>query len=112
MDVFAFRDRLVAEYGQFSRSFARSRAEDIDSHVSREYREERFWPAPMVQLNPSFVPGADIGGLVAEGLPHPECERIFRANKTEDGNTGTALTLHKHQEEALRRFIPACAGNT
>ncbi len=102
MDVFAFRDRLVDEYGQFSRSFARIRAEDIAAHVSHEYQEERFWPAPMVQLNPSFVPGADIGGLVAEGLLHAECERIFRANKTEDGNTGTALTLHKHQEEALR----------
>ena len=56
----------------------------------------------MVQLNPSFVPSADIGGLVAEGLLHPECERIFRANKTEDRNTGAALTLHRHQEEALR----------
>jgi hypothetical protein len=36
----------------------------------------------MVQLNPAFVPGGDIGQLVAEGLLQPECERIFRGGKT------------------------------
>ena len=42
------------------------------------------------------------GSFVAEGLLHPECEHIFRYGKTNDGNPGTALTLHKHQEEAIR----------
>lgn len=102
MDVFTFRDRLVAEYQRFTRSFVTIRAPDIKTHVDSEYDAGRFWPAPMVQLNPAFVAGGDIGAFVAEGLLHPECERIFRYGKTNDGNPGTALTLHKHQEEAIR----------
>lgn len=102
MDVFQFRDRLVGEYERFTRSFVRIRAPDIKAHVDAEYGAGRFWPAPMVGLNPAFVPGGDIGTFVAEGLLHPECERIFRFGKTAGGATGTALTLHRHQEEAIR----------
>ena len=102
MDVFDFRDRLVDEYARFTRSFVKIRATDIKAHVDAEYAAERFWPAPMVQLNPAFVSGGDIGKFVAEGLLHPECERIFRAGKSADGAPGTALTLHRHQEEAIR----------
>lgn len=102
MDVFTFRDKIVAEYQRFTRSFVTIRAADIAAHVDREYEAERFWPAPMVQLNPAFVPGGDIGAFVAEGLLHPECERIFRAGKTEDGAPGSPLVLHRHQEDAIR----------
>jgi ATP-dependent helicase YprA (DUF1998 family)/very-short-patch-repair endonuclease len=102
MDVFTFRDRVVAEYREFTRSFVTIRASDIKAHVDREYDAERFWPAPMVQLNPAFVAGGDIGKFVAEKMLHPECERIFRAGKTADGAPGTALVLHKHQEDAIR----------
>ena len=56
----------------------------------------------MVQLNPAFVPGGEIGQLVAEGLLHPECERIFRVGKTADGAPGKPLLLHKHQDDAIR----------
>jgi hypothetical protein len=102
MDVFTFRDQLIAEYQRFTRSFVTIRAADIKAHVDQEYVAERFWPAPMVQLNPAFVPGGAIGKFVAEGLLHPECERIFRFGKTEDGAPGKPLTLHRHQEEAIR----------
>ena len=102
MDVFEFRDRLVGEYQRFTRSFVRIRSGDIKAHVDAEYAAERFWPAPMVGLNPAFVPGGEIGKFVAEGLLHPECERIFRFGKTEDGALGSPLTLHRHQEEAIR----------
>jgi superfamily II DNA/RNA helicase len=102
MDVFEFRDRIVDEYARFTRSFVRIRSGDIKAYVDAEYAAERFWPAPMVGLNPAFVPGGEIGKFVSDGLLHPECERIFRFGKTEDGGLGTALTLHKHQEEAIR----------
>ena len=39
---------------------------------------------------------------MAERLLHPECERIFRLGKTEDGAPGRPLALHWHQEEAIR----------
>jgi superfamily II DNA/RNA helicase len=102
MDVFEFRDRLVSEYERFTRSFVRIRAPDIKSFVDAEYAAGRFWPAPMVQLNPAFVAGREIGQLVAEGLLHPECERIFRVGKTADGAPGKLLILHKHQDDAIR----------
>jgi superfamily II DNA/RNA helicase/very-short-patch-repair endonuclease len=102
MDVFAFRDKLVSEYERFTRSFVTIQAADIRAHVDQEYSAERFWPAPMVQLNPAFVPGGDIGAFVADRLLHPECERVFRFGKSEDGAIGKPLTLHRHQEEAIR----------
>jgi superfamily II DNA/RNA helicase len=102
MDVFDFRDRLVGEYERFTRSFVRIKAADIKAHVDAKYNAGRFWPAPMVGLNPAFVPGGDIRKFVAEGLLHPECERIFRYNKDETGNPGTVLTLHRHQEDGIR----------
>jgi hypothetical protein len=64
MDVFAFRDELVTAYERFTRSFVRIQAPDIKAHVNQEYAAGRFWPAPLVQLNPAFVPGDDIGQFV------------------------------------------------
>lgn len=93
MGVFAFRDRMVADYERFTRSFVRIRAADIKQHVDAEYDAERFWPAPLIQLNPAFVPGGEIGDFVREGMLHPECERIFRFGKTSDGAPGKPLTL-------------------
>ena len=58
MDVFAFRDEIIAEYERFSRSFTRIRAEDIRQAVDKAYADGRFWPAPLIQLNPNFAPGA------------------------------------------------------
>jgi hypothetical protein len=71
MDVFAVRDELVTAYERFTRSFVRIQAPDIKAHVNQEYAAGRFWPAPLVQLNPAFVPGGDIGQFVREGLLNP-----------------------------------------
>ena len=67
MDVFAFREELVAEYERFSRSFTRIRAEDISRQVDEAYASGHFWPAPLVQLNPNFEPGGYVDEFVAEG---------------------------------------------
>jgi hypothetical protein len=101
VDVFEFRQRVITDYERFSRSFSKIRADDIAQFVDAEYRAERFWPAPLVQLNPNFVPGDTIEGLVDAGLLHEECRRIFRAEKTPQ-DIGKAMRLHKHQEDAIR----------
>ena len=100
MDVFEFRERLVADYEQFTRSFTRIRAGDIKSFIDREYQSGRFWPAPLVQVNPNFRSGASVEELVAAGALHPECQRIFRHGKA-SGSFGTSMRLHLHQEEAV-----------
>ncbi len=48
MDVFAFRDELVADYERFSRSFTTIRSDDIRQTVDGAYAGGRFWPAPLI----------------------------------------------------------------
>jgi hypothetical protein len=104
MDVFSFRDRVVEDYGQFSRSFTLIKAPDLRDFVDGRYGAGEYWPSPLIQLNPSFVGGGSIGSLVEEGLLHPECSRIFRwgkdASKKGSGD-GVELLLHRHQREAI-----------
>ena len=100
MDVFAFRDELVAEYSRFSRSFTRIRAEDISRAVDEAYAAGRFWPAPLIQLNPSFEPGGWIEDLVSDGTLDAKCAKIFRL-KNKDDAVGKRLRLHRHQTDAI-----------
>ena len=100
MDVFAFRDELIEDYERFSRSFTKIRSEDIKIVVDEAYRNGRFWPAPIIQLNPNYVPGGSIENLVEDGILSPECAKIFRI-KSKDDSFGKPLTLHRHQREAI-----------
>ncbi len=100
MDVFAFRDELISDYGRFSRSFTTIRAEDIRRAVDGAYAGGRFWPAPLIQLNPNFVPGGYIDDLVSDGTLDEQCAKIFRIKNTSD-TFGKRLRLHKHQADAI-----------
>lgn len=100
MDVFEFRDRLIEDYERFSRSFTQIRAEDIRDAVEAAYRGGRFWPAPLIQINPNFVAGGTIDELVEASLLHPECAKIFRIKSPED-TFGKPMVLHRHQREAI-----------
>lgn len=60
--IFEFRNRLIGEYASFSRSF-----------VNAEYDAGRFWPEPLVQINPNFKRAQTVAQLVAEELLHPGC---------------------------------------
>jgi very-short-patch-repair endonuclease len=102
MDVFQLRDRLIEDYGSFVRSYIRIRDPRIADVVERELAAGRLWPAPLIQLNPAFRPGATIDQLVAEEVLHEECGEIFRRGKGESDTTGEVLRLHTHQEEAIR----------
>ena len=100
MDVFTFRDELVADYQRFSRSFTTIRANDIGQTVEEAYAAGRYWPAPLIQLNPNFVPGGYIDDHVSEGALDEGCAQIFRL-KDADDTFGRRLCLHKHQAEAI-----------
>lgn len=101
MDVFTFRNELVTEYERFSRSFTKIRADDIRSAVDGAYVAGRFWPAPLIQLNPNFVAGGYIDDLVSDGMLDDECAKIFRI-KNADDTFGKRLCLHKHQADAIK----------
>ena len=100
MDVFTFRDRVVEDYGQFSRSFTQIQADDIRDFVDGKYNDGEYWPSPLIQLNPSFISGGAVSDLVDTGLLEPECSQIFRWGK-EDGAAGQELVLHQHQRDAI-----------
>ena len=64
------------------------------------YAGGRFWPAPLIQLNPNFVPGGYIDDLVSDGTLDEQCAKIFRIKNTSD-TFGKRLRLHKHQADAI-----------
>ena len=100
MNVFEFREKLISEYKRFSRSFTKIRAEDIRQAVEQVYSSGRFWPAPIIQLNPNFATGGTICELVSNGTLDAECAKIFRIKNSTD-TFGKPLELHRHQSEAI-----------
>ena len=94
LDVFALRDSVVEEYRRFATSFTTIHAADIREQVEAIYAENRYWPEPLIQINPSYKRSTDVGTLVENGVLHPGCADIFRAD-------GRPLVLYKHQEQAI-----------
>src|ERR1022692_2574859 len=101
MNVFELRERLISDYSSYIRSFIRIRDERVDALVTSCLDQGRLWPDPLIQLNPSFQYAGTIDDLVAEGVLHSECTRIFRAGK--DKGEGKPLRLYQHQADAIRR---------
>ena len=99
LDVFDLRQRVIDEYASFSRSFTRIRAPDIAAAVASEYERGRFWPEPLIQINPNYRRNGTVGDLARQGLLHPECERIFQVDKPE--GLPKPVELFTHQLEAL-----------
>ena len=78
MDVFELHRDLIHDYSDYTRSFIRIADRRINEAVENEIAAGLLWPEPLLQLNPSFEPGATIEQLVADGTLHEECDRIFR----------------------------------
>lgn len=101
MDVFGLHRQMLGDYAAYTRSFIRISDERISRNVDEGIRQGLLWPDPLLQLNPSFEPGAKIDKLVEEGVLHPDCARIFRI-KSDASDFGRPLRLHWHQEQAIR----------
>lgn len=101
MNIFDFRHRLVADYAAYTRGFIHVREPRLRAFIDGQLDAGVLWPEPLIQLNPAFEPGESIEELVAGGLLHPECSRIFRRKPTPE-SAGDGLRLHRHQSEAVR----------
>lgn len=101
MDVFSLRDTVVDEYKNFATSFTTIFAEDIRKQVEAIYAGDRYWPEPLIQINPNFQPGRSLAELVAAGMLERGCADIFRMPPTKAMPEGEPLSLHKHQEQAI-----------
>jgi hypothetical protein len=93
MDVFALRDSVVGEYRKFATSFTTIHTNDI-RQVEAVYAQGRFWPDPLIQINPSYKGGTKLETLIAGGALDPCTAEIFR-----DGDG--PFSLDKHQEQAI-----------
>src|SRR6266545_6255441 len=63
MDVFDLRQRLVDDYQRYTRSFIKIRDPRINAYVDHALGAGAFWPEPLLQLNPTFLPGGTIDDL-------------------------------------------------
>ena len=95
MNIFEFRDKLIESYKDFSQSFTKILSKDIRKKVEEECNDrQRYWPEPLLQINPCYQPRKTIAEYVKEGVLHPDCEKIFSIN-------GNPITLFMHQEQAI-----------
>lgn len=99
LDVFDLRNNLIRDYSLFSRSFTKIAASDIKNTIDKEYEEGRYWPEPLIQINPSYERVNTVQQLATEGALHPLCADIFQVGKP-DGSA-SPLHLYRHQREAI-----------
>jgi ATP-dependent helicase YprA (DUF1998 family) len=96
VDVFDLDRTLVADYASFARSFTQIRAQEIRDQVDAIYASRRFWPEPLITVNPHFERGASVEALVREGSLHPDVTRVFRVD-------GQSITLYRHQMQSVAK---------
>jgi DEAD/DEAH box helicase/Domain of unknown function (DUF1998)/Helicase conserved C-terminal domain len=100
-DVFDFRNRLIDEYSAFSRSFSKIAASDLSQKVEAEYDRGRYWPEPLIQINPNYKRSGSVQQLVKQGSLHPDCAALFQTSKVE--GTPADLHLYVHQMQAIAK---------
>ncbi|GIK54191.1 MAG: RNA helicase [Planctomycetota bacterium] len=103
MNVFDLRRRLVEDYDAYTQSFIKIADAQVDAKVKQWLNDGALWPAPLLQLNPTFRPGGRVEDLVAEGTLHQDCSRIFAIDKGPQDHSGRPLVLHQHQTDAIRK---------
>ncbi|WP_229839039.1 DEAD/DEAH box helicase [Deinococcus piscis] len=78
-------------------SFVHIRDREIRAYVDAQMESGMFWPDPLAQLNPNFMPGGSVTELAQQGLLHPQCAELFVA-----GESRLPLRLHAHQRQAIQ----------
>ena len=53
MNVFDLRNFVTTEYQRFSTGYSTIKAEDIKRFVEGQHQQQRYWPAPLVQIDQS-----------------------------------------------------------
>jgi len=96
MDVFELNTSLVSDYERFARSFTEIRSDDIREKVDSLYKSRRFWPEPLISINPNYERGANVRDLVAGGTLDRLTAQVFRID-------GRPLTLYRHQSQAVAK---------
>lgn len=102
LDVFSLDQALIDDYERFARSFTSIRAADIRDQVNALYESGRFWPDPLITINPHFEQGPTVDDLARDGSLAPETAQIFRVEES-------GIRLYRHQAQAVAK---AAAGHS
>ena len=100
MDVFDLDETIVNQYEAFARSFSRIRSPELKRKVDELYATRKYWPEPLIQLNPHYEGGGSIRDVETGDL-EPECADLFRDDKTKADDPDKTLKLRKHQQQAV-----------
>jgi ATP-dependent helicase YprA (DUF1998 family) len=98
VDIFDLDQALIERYESFARSFSEIRAPEIQTQVDAAYVDQRFWPEPLITINPRFEAGASVAQLVALNVLDSALSKIFAA-----GPDRAPIKLHRHQERAVAK---------
>jgi ATP-dependent helicase YprA (DUF1998 family) len=96
VNVFDLDRSLIVDYERFARSFTLIRAPDIKRQVEELYASDRFWPEPLISINPRYERGESIDLLVAGGSLHEATAKVFSI-------AGKPLSLYRHQAQAIAK---------
>ncbi len=102
MDVFSLRDRLIGDYSAFARSFTTISAADIRQALDAEYASGRFWPDPLISVNPRFQPAKTGDEMAAAGEILPLTAQVFRL-RDRPGEQSVQFHLHQYNALAIAR---------
>ena len=100
MNVFDLDADLITRYEQFARSFTTIRPADLRRQIDDVYNSKKFWPEPLIGLNPQFKPGRTLAELIEQGVVDQALGQVFALGKPR-----TPIALHCHQDEALMKAL-------
>ena len=101
MDVFDLDKTVIDRYKAFARSFTNIRSPELNAKVDELYAAKRFWPEPLIQLNPHYAGGGSIQDFIDAGDLEPECAEVFRDLSVSGNDRDRTLKLRKHQQQAV-----------
>lgn len=99
MNVFNLDQPLVGDHERFARLFTQIRSPDIRARVEEIYASGRFWPDPLISINPQFERGATITELVADGSLHSETALMASPSRF------TAIRHRQLRRRARQSFV-------
>ena len=101
MDAFDLDETVIERYKAFARSFTNIRSPELNAKVDELYATKRFWPEPLIQLNPHYAGGGSIQDFIDAGDLEPECAEVFRDLSASGSPRDRTLRLRKHQQQAI-----------
>lgn len=100
MNVFDIDADLIGRYERFARSFTTIKADDIKRQVDKIYDDKKFWPEPLIGINPAFLDGKSLAEQATTAEIDPDLSKVFAL-----GNPRKPISLYRHQEQALAKAL-------